>query len=153
MDYKLTKVNEFLKKKEEQVPEVKETGIILNGPDTIKNILINETIKLNKLEQVSAELLSYLTDSKAMKKLSRKEQQSLLRDIVTIQTNSRDFIFKVAELSSKNEFLKKILDLTQGPREVVVSENGEVFESSIDDKDRKRLAEILRDAMNDITRG
>ena len=88
-----------------------------------------------------------------MKKLSRKEQQSLLRDIVTIQTNSRDFIFKVAELSSKNEFLKKILDLTQGPREVVVSENGEVFESSIDDKDRKRLAEILRDAMNDITRG
>ena len=153
MDYKLTKVNEFLKKKEEQVPEVKETGIILNGPDTIKNILINETIKLNKLEQVSAELLSYLTDSKAMKKLSRKEQQSLLRDIVTIQTNSRDFIFKVAELSSKNEFLKKILDLTQGPREVVISENGEVFESSIDDKDRKRLAEILRDAMNDITRG
>ena len=153
MDYKLTKVNEFLKKKEEQVPEVKETGIILNGPDTIKNILINETIKLNKLEQVSAELLTYLTDSKAMKKLSRKEQQSLLRDIVTIQTNSRDFIFKVAELSSKNEFLKKILDLTQGPKEVVISENGEVFESSIDEKDRKRLAEILRDVMNDKTRG
>lgn len=153
MDYKLTKVNEFLKKKEEQVPEVKETGIILNGPDTIKNILINETIKLNKLEQVSAELLTYLTDSKAMKKLSRKEQQSLLRDIVTIQTNSRDFIFKVAELSSKNEFLKKILDLTQGPKEVVISENGEVFESSIDEKDRKRLAEILRDVMNDRTRG
>ena len=153
MDYKLTKVNECLKKKEEQVPEVKETGIILNGPDTIKNILINETIKLNKLEQVSAELLTYLTDSKAMKKLSRKEQQSLLRDIVTIQTNSRDFIFKVAELSSKNEFLKKILDLTQGPKEVVISENGEVFESSIDEKDRKRLAEILRDVMNDKTRG
>lgn len=153
MDYKLTKVNEFLKKKEEQVPEVKETGIILNGPDTIKNILINETVKLNKLEQVSAELLSYLTDSKAMKRLTRKEQQSLLRDIVAIQTNSRDFIFKVAELSTKNEFLKKILELSQGPKEVVISENGEVFESSIDDADRKRLAEILRDVMNDRTRG
>lgn len=153
LNYKLTKVNQFLKKKEEQVPEVKETGIILNGPDTIKNILINETIKLNKLEQVSAELLTYLTDSKAMKKLTRKEQQSLLRDIVAIQTNSRDFIFKVAELSTKNEFLKKILELSQGNKEVVISENGEVFESSVSEEDRKRLAEILRDVMNDRTRG
>lgn len=153
MNYKLTKVNEFLKKKEEQVPEVKETGIILNGPDTIKNILINETIKLNKLEQVSAELLNYLTDSRAMKKLTRKEQQSLLRDIVAIQTNSRDFIFKVAELSTKNEFLKKILELSQGTKEMVISEDGEVFESSISEEERKKLAEILRDVMNDRTRG
>lgn len=151
--YNLNKVNEYLNKKNE-VPEKMETGIILSGPDTIKNILINEVVKLDKLEQVSAELINYLTDSREMRKLSRKEQQSLLRDIVAIQTNSRDFIFKVAELSSKNEFLKKVLDLAAGPKEVVISEDGqEVFESSITEADRKKLAELLRDMLNDQTRG
>ena len=130
-----------------------ETGIILSGPDTIKNILVNETIKLNKLEQVEAELINYLTDSREMRKLSRKEQQSLLRDIVSIQTNSRDFIFKVAEMSHKNEFLKQVLELAQGPKEVVVSESGEVFESSITEDDRKHLTELVRDILNDQTRG
>lgn len=150
--YNLNKVNEYLNKKNE-VPEKVETGIILSGPDTIKNILINEVVKLDKLEQVSAELINYLTDSREMRKLSRKEQQSLLRDIVAIQTNSRDFIFKVAELSSKNEFLKKVLDLAAGPKEVVISENGEVFESSVSEEDKKKLAELLRDMLNDQTRG
>ena len=150
--YNLNKVNEYLNKKNE-VPEKMETGIILSGPDTIKNILINEVVKFDKLEQVSAELINYLTDSREMRKLSRKEQQSLLRDIVAIQTNSRDFIFKVAELSSKNEFLKKVLDLAAGPKEVVISENGEVFESSVSEEDKKKLAELLRDMLNDQTRG
>lgn len=149
--YDLSRVNNLLNKKEEVAPQ--ETGIILSGPDTIKNILVNETIKLNKLEQVEAELINYLTDSREMRKLSRKEQQSLLRDIVSIQTNSRDFIFKVAEMSHKNEFLKQVLELAQGPKEVVVSESGEVFESSITEDDRKHLTELVRDILNDQTRG
>ncbi len=149
--YKLTRINEFLNKKE--APITQETGVILNGPDTIKNILINETIKLNKLEQVTAELIHHLTDSKEMKRLPRKEQQALLRDIVSIQTNSRDFIFKVAELSSKNDFLREILKLSQGVTDVVISENGEIFDSSITEQDRKYLSEMLRDILNDQTRG
>lgn len=154
MDYKLDKVNRFLTKKQmEQQPTAQESSIILNGPDTIKNILINETIKLNKLEQVSGELINHLTDSKEMKRLPRKEQQSLLRDVVAMQTNSRDFIFRVAEMSSKNEFLKQVLELAKGPKEVVLSENGEVFESSITDSDRRHLDEVLRNMLNDQTRG
>lgn len=151
MSYKLTRINEFLNKKDE-VSEVKETGIILSGPDTVKNILINETIKLNKLECVSAELLNYITDSKIIKQLSYKEKQNLLRTITDIQINSRDFIFKVAEMSAKNEFLKEVLKLSRGT-EKVISESGEVVESSITEEDRKHLSQIVRDFLNEETRG
>lgn len=151
MSYKLTRINEFLNKKDE-VSEVKETGIILSGPDTVKNILINETIKLNKLECVSAELLNYITDSKIIKQLSYKEKQNLLRTITDIQINSRDFIFKVAEMSVKNEFLKEVLKLSRGT-EKVISESGEVVDSSITEEDRKHLSQIVRDFLNEETRG
>ena len=148
---KLTRVNEFLNKKQE-ISENKETEIILNGPDTIKNIFLNELIKLNKLEEVSGTLINYLTEDKTMKNLSHKEKQSLLRDITVIQTNSRDFIFKVAELSTKNEFIKKLLDITQTKTEKVISENGEIIQSSISEDDRKTLTRLLVDLVNDRTK-
>ena len=153
MGYKLTKVTEFLNKKEEVENKPQENTLILNGPDTLKNILLNETLKLNKLEHVENQLIEYLTDSKEMKKLSRKEQQSLLRDIVAIQTNSRDFIVKMAEMATKNSVIKQIIEISSGPKEVVISENGEVFESSISEQDRRRLDDVLRNMLDDRTRG
>ena len=146
----LNRVNEFLRN---QVTEVsKETSVVLNGPDAIKNILVNETVKLGKLEEVSNTLLNYLTDSKEIKRLSYKEKQNLLRTITEIQTNSRDFIFKVAELSSKNAFLQNVLKATQEPRQILTSSNGETYISNIDEDTRRNLTEILRDMVNERTR-
>lgn len=147
---KLTKVNEFLSKKE--IVPSEETPIILNGPDTIKNILVNETLKLGRLEAVTNELLDYITDSKTMKNLSYKEKQNLLTTITNIQANSRDFIFRVAELSTKNTFLQEVLKMAQGPREIIQSESGEVYVSNIDDETRKNLTELLRDIVNERVR-
>lgn len=151
MNYKLTKVNNFLNNIQEQETVV-ESNIVLSGPDAIKNILINETVKLNRLENVTNELLNYLTDPKAIKQLSYKEKQNLLGTITDIQTNSRDFIFRVAELSAKNTFLQEVLRMAQEPREIITSCNGETYISSIDDETRKNLTEILRDVVNERVR-
>ena len=74
---------------------------------------------MNRLETITNELLNYLADSKAIKKLSYKEKQYLLTTITNIQDNSRDFILKVAEMSSKNAFLQEVLRVTQEPREII----------------------------------
>lgn len=152
---KLDKVNNFLNNINQNNEVSQETNIILSGPDAIKNILINETIKLGKLEAVSNELLAYLTDSKAIKNLSYKEKQHLLGTITDIQNNSRDFIFRVAEMSNKNAFLKEVLKLAEGPKETIItSANGETYISSIDDETRRDLSELLREVINDrITNG
>lgn len=148
MTNKLSRVNNFLKKIEKE-DNITENNIILSGPDVIKNILVNETLKLGKLESVSNELLAYLTDSKVMRQLSYKEKQNLLGMITDIQNNSRDFIFKVAELSNKNTFLKEVLKLAEEPKDIIVSENGETYISQIDDETRKNLSEILINIVND----
>ena len=144
-------VNNFLDSLEES-SEVKETEIVVNDPDVVKNILLNEIIKVNRLETVTNELLTYITDSKAIKNLTYKEKQSLLRNIVEIQTNSRDFIFRAAELANKNEFLKKLLEISNKPTQVVQSSNGESYISSIDDETRRDLTELLRDVINERCR-
>lgn len=148
--YNLSRVNKFLNDNKNN--DEKSSDIVVNGPDTIKNILMCETVKLAKLEQVSNELLNYITDSKVIKHLSYKEKQNLLKTVIEIQTNSRDFIFKVAELSSKNEFLKKVLELSQEPKEKVITSDGEVFDSSIDEKTRKQLSEMIREVANNMVR-
>jgi len=152
---KLDKVNNFLSNLNQNNDVSAESNIILSGPDTIKNILINETLKLGKLETVSNELLSYLTNSRTMKNLSYKEKKSLLETITTIQNNSRDFIFKVAEMSNKNAFLKDVLKLAEGPKETILTaSNGETYISSVDDETRRELSELLREVINDrITNG
>lgn len=145
---KLTRVNEFLKKNEVIVPQ--ENNVILNGPDTIKNIVVSEIIDIGKLDKISDELISYL--SKDLKRQSRKDQQSFLRDVETIKANKRDFVFKVAQETTKNEFLTKVFALASQPTETVISENGEVFESSISAEEKTHLRNLLIDFLNDQTR-
>lgn len=147
---KLSRINQYINS---NLPSVqKENNIVLNGPDTIKNILINETIKLGKLEQVSSELLADITDPKVRRTMTRREKEGLVRLLQEITKDSRDFIFKVAEMSTKNSFLEEVLKLAQGPTEKVISENGEVFESSITEEQRKDLTILLRDVLNEQTR-
>ena len=146
---KLSNVNNFMKKIEEADNQI-ETDIVLSGPDAIKNILVSETIKLSKLQSVSNELLSYLTDSKVIKQLSYKEKQNLFNTISNTENNSRDFIFRVAELANKNAFLQEVLTLAAKPRDqIITSENGETYITTIDDETRRNLSEIIRDVIND----
>ena len=144
-------VNNFLNSLEES-DQVKEVEVVMNDPDVVKNILLNEIVKVNRLESVTSELLNYITDSKAIKNLTYKEKQSLLRNIIEIQTNSRDFIFRAAELANKNEFLKKIMEVSNKPNQVIQSCNGESYISSIDDETRRDLTELLRDVINERCR-
>ena len=145
---KLNRVNEFLKRNEIVVSN--DSGIILNSPDTIKNIVVSEILDIAKLDKISDELISYL--SKDLKRQSRKDQQSFLRDVEMIKSNKRDFVFRVAQETNKNEFLYKIFNLASQPKQTVISENGEVFESSITEENRAQLSELIRDILNEKTR-
>jgi hypothetical protein len=144
---KLTRVNEFLKKNEICVQQ---ENPILNAPDTIKNIVVSEIIDIARLEKISDELITYL--SKDLKRQSRKDQQSFLRDVETIKANKRDFVFNVAKEVNKNDFLNKVFNMATQSSETVISENGEVFESSITEENRKALQALLIDLVNDQTR-
>lgn len=147
---KLNRVNKFLSEQKAQ-PE-REAEIVVSGPDCIKNIFVSEAMKAAKLELVSDELINYLTDSKAIKNLSYKEKQGLLRDVTAIKADSRDFMVRFAELSTKNALVQEVLELAKGPQELVKSENGEVYVSSIDESTRKELSELLRNVINDRIR-
>lgn len=147
----LDRVNEFLKTTKVEEHRLA-TDIVMNGSDTVKNILVNETIKINRLEKLTSSLLDYIGDEKAIKKLSYKDQQELLKTVSMIQNSSRDFIFKVAELSAKNEFIKKVLEVTNQPNEVITSSSGEKYISTIDEETRKNLTEVLRDMVNENIR-
>ena len=93
-----------------------------------------------------------LTDSKEIKKLSYKEKQGLLRDITAIKADSRDFMVRFAELSTKNELVREVIELAKEPKEVVTSENGQTYISKIDEETRKELSEMLRNVINDRIR-
>lgn len=146
---KLTRVNEFLKKNEVTIPQ--ESGIVLNSADAIKNIVMSEIMDIARLDKISDELITYL--SKDLKRQTRKEQQSFLRDVEWIKSNKRDFVFRVAQETNKNQFLNKIFTLASQPKEKVISENGEVFESSITEENRLQLSELIRDILDEKTRG
>jgi hypothetical protein len=147
----LDKVNAFLKASKQNENEIV-ADVIMNGSDTVKNILVNETIKINRLEKLTNSLLNYIGDEKAIKRLSYKDQQELLKTVSTIQNSSRDFIFKVAELSAKNEFIKKVLEVTNKPNEIVTSKIGESYVTALDEETRKSLTEVLRDMVNEKIR-
>ena len=146
---KLTRVNEFLKKNEVTIPQ--ESGIVLNSADAIKNIVMSEIMDIARLDKISDELITYL--SKDLKRQTRKEQQSFLRDVEWIKSNKRDFVFRVAQETNKNQFLNKIFTLASQPKEKVISENGEIFESSITEENRLQLSELIRDILDEKTRG
>ena len=109
-------------------------------------------MKASKLEMVSDELIRYLTDSKAIKQLSYKEKQNLLKDVTAIKADSRDFMVRFAELSTKNALVAKVIEMAEGDKPLIQSESGEVYTSSIDDGTRKELSELLRTIINDRLR-
>lgn len=146
----LERINKLLDKIKETKPT--ENSIVLQGPDTIKNIVEYETQKLAFLEQVNGALLAQITDPKMINKLSYKEKQRLLKFLCEIQNDSRDFILNVASLCQKNQFLSQILNMTSYETVTVTSDNGETFQSVITEDRRKELTEMLRDAINDRVR-
>ena len=144
----LERVNKFLQERKSEVPQ----EVVLQGPDTIKNIIAFETQKLAFLENINSHLLAQVADIKTINKLSYKEKQQLLRFLTDIQNDSRDFILNVAALCSKNQFLEQVLKLSTMDTITVESDNGETFESVISEERRKELTEMLRDAINDRAR-
>lgn len=144
---KLTRVNNFLKKNE-VIPV--DNSVILDAPQTVKNIVVSEIIDIGRLDKISDELITYL--SKDLKKQSRKDQQSLLRDVEMVKANKRDFVFNVAKEMNKNEFLERIFQAATQPTETVIAEDGTVFESPITDDQRLELQKLLVDMVNDKTR-
>lgn len=145
---KLTRVNKFLQKNEIAIPQ--DTEVTINTPDTIQNIVVSEIKDIARLEKISDELLTYL--SKDLKRQTRKEQQSFLRDVEMIKGNKRDFVFRVAQEINKNKALSQLFQIAQKPHETVISQNGEVFESSITNETRLQLSELIRDILDDRTR-
>ena len=144
---KLTRVNNFLKKNE-VIPV--DNSVILDAPQTVKNIVVSEIIDIGRLDKISEELITYL--SKDLKRQSRKDQQSLLRDVEMVKANKRDFVFNVAKEMNKNEFLEKIFQAATQPTETVIAEDGTVFESTITEEQRAELQKLLVDMVNDKTR-
>lgn len=144
---KFNRVNAFLKKNE-IVPA--QDNYVINAPDSIKNIVVSEIIDIGRLDKISDELITYL--SKDLKRQSRKDQQSLLRDVEMVKANKRDFVFNVAKEMNKNEFLEKIFQAATQPTETVIAEDGTVFESTITEEQRAELQKLLVDMVNDKTR-
>lgn len=148
--YNLSRVNDLLNKKDEVVTN-QETEIMFNGPDVMKNILYNELVKQSRLNQISDELIGYL--SKDLSKQTRKEQQAFWRDVEAVRANSRDFTLRFIQEGNKNAFFKSVIEMAKDPHETVISEDGEVFESAITDDKKKFLADLVFDILNEQTRG
>lgn len=146
----LSKVNEFFAQNR-KVPAVNEYAV--DGANVLKSMLASEINKVNKLDVAINSLIDYLLNPKSLKYLPEKEKESRLKTAVEIQTNSRNFIAKVAELSSKNALMQEVLRMSTKKSEVVMSESGEIYTSRITDDERKQVTEVLRNIINDRVRG
>lgn len=146
----LSKINEFFAQNR-KVPAVNQYAV--DGPNVLKNMLAAEINKVNKLDVAINSLIDYLLNPKYLKYLPEKEKESRLKTAVAIQSNSRDFITRVAELSSKNALMQEVLRMSTKKSEVILSESGETYRSHITDEERKQVTEILRNIINDRTRG
>lgn len=143
---KYNRVNKFLNNLE----PASENEIILDGTEVMKRILVSEVQDINRLSNLSSELLGYL--SKDIKSLSRKEQQYFWKDVESVLARKEDWFFKVAQESNKSGFIQKIIDIANKPNEKVITEDGEVFDSSITEDNRVQLSNLLIDLLNDNTR-
>lgn len=145
---KLNRVNDFL---ENQMVPAQEENIIINGPEVVKNIVVSNIIDISKLHNIESQLIDCL--SKDIHRLSRKEQQYLLRDIDAVSARKENFTLDVAKSVQKDEWMQKIFQMAaKEEQETVISENGEVFKSSVTEDDKKMLKAILVDLLNDKTR-
>lgn len=145
---KLNRVNDFL---ENQMVPAQEENIIINGPEVVKNIVVSNIIDISKLHNIESQLIDCL--SKDIHRLSRKEQQYLLRDIDAVSARKENFTLDVAKSVQKDEWMQKIFQMAaKEDQETVISENGEVFKSSVTEDDKKMLKAILVDLLNDKTR-
>ena len=128
-----------------------EENIIINGPEVVKNIVVSNIIDISKLHNIESQLIDCL--SKDIHRLSRKEQQYLLRDIDAVSARKENFTLDVAKSVQKDEWMQKIFQMAaKEEQETVISENGEVFKSSVTEDDKKMLKAILVDLLNDKTR-
>ena len=145
---KLNRVNNFL---ENQITPVQEDNFVINGPEVVKNIVVSNIIDITKLHNIESQLIDKL--SKDINTLSRKEAQFLLRDIDAVSARKENFTLSVARDVQKDDWMKKIFQMaTNEEQETVISENGEVFKSSVTEDDKKMLKAILVDLLNDKTR-
>jgi len=140
---RLDRVQQYLN----QIDPAQENEIILDGPETLKGIMVSELTDIQRLSKLSSELITYL--SKDVKRLTRKEQQSLWRDVEAVNARKEDFVFKMAQEANKNTYINQLLEIANKPNEKVITENGEVFGSSITSEQRNNLTAILVDLMND----
>ena len=150
----LDRVNKFLaniEEEEKQLKEIQANSVVLDGASVMRNIVISEIKDIARLSSLSSELLNYL--SKDLKKLSRKEQQYFWRDVEAVNARKEDWIFKISQEASKNEFIKKLLNLASQPTETVVSENGEVFPSSVTEEEKTKLRALIVDLLNAGVKG
>ena len=143
---KFERVNKYLN----QLEPINEQEVILDGSEVMKSILVSEVRDINRLSNLSSELLTYL--SKDIKKLPRKEQQYFWKDVETVLARKEDWFFKVAQESNRSEFVQKILDMASKPSEKVIAEDGEVIDSSITEENRVQLSNLLVDLLNDQVR-
>jgi hypothetical protein len=143
---KLNRVNNYLA----NIEPIKENEVLVSDADVMKNIVANEIQDITRLSKISSELITYL--SRDIAHLSRKEQQSLWRDVEAVNARKEDWVFKIAQEANKNGFINKILDIANQGTEKVISDNGEVFDSSISNENRAQLSAILVDLLNDSTR-
>lgn len=143
---KYNRVNQFLNNLE----PVPETEVVLDGTEVMKSILVSEVKDISRLSNLSSELLNHL--SKDIKSLSRKEQQYFWKDVESVLARKEDWFFKVAQESNKSGFIQKIIDIANKPNEKVITEDGEVFDSSITEDNRVQLSNLLIDLLNDNSR-
>ena len=150
----LDRVNKFLaniEEEEKQLKEIQANSVVLDGASVMRNIVISEIKDIARLSNLSSELLGYL--SKDLKKLSRKEQQYFWRDVEAVNARKEDWIFKISQEAAKNDFIKKLLNLASQPTETVVSENGEVFPSSVTEEEKTKLRALIVDLLNAGVKG
>lgn len=144
---KLNRVNNFL---ENQIVPSNEENFVINGPEVVKNIVVSNIIDISRLHNIESQLIDHL--SKDLNRLSRKEAQFLLRDIDAVSARKENFTLEVAKSVQKDEWMQKIFQMASEDQETVISENGEVFQSSVTEDDKKMLKAILVDLLNDTTR-
>lgn len=147
----LDRVNKFLEDSKKEVVPV-ENQVLMGGLDMMKNIVGMEFNNMAKLESMRTILINIICDPRRIRGKTDKEIESLFKLVENSIKDKRDFFLKMSELSSKSKFMEEFLKQSSQTKETVISENGEIYETLIDEDSRKNLSEILRGIINDRVR-